>query len=197
MSPKNHKWLVDRSQQAVRYSYYPDTLGLKNFVNPINKMKQFSEYFNDKQTKKGKPFYGAWNINESTGAVENAKSVWIHPFRANQYIYTEVAPFPEVEYEHLKVNDSWIGSINIGYGWDNFIGHSASIYTVVGRADYRKINLNDCWEINAISRHSSLGESCLNYLFHSEYGFVEMKYEFYDRNRIEFYMVEIIDKKLK
>ncbi|MDJ1479135.1 hypothetical protein QNI16_01490 [Cytophagaceae bacterium YF14B1] len=34
---------------------------------------------------------------ETTGISENEQEVWMHPFRANEYHFTEVAPFPDVK----------------------------------------------------------------------------------------------------
>lgn len=42
----------------------------------------------------------------TTGIIENVKEVWMHPFRSNQYNFTEVAAFPHVKYP-LEIGKTW------------------------------------------------------------------------------------------
>lgn len=70
---------------------------------------------------------------ENTGVIENERQLWMHPFRSNQYNFTEVAPFPEVKFP-VEVGREWSSSLGIGAGWgdwDNTI--VSNYYKVVGK----------------------------------------------------------------
>lgn len=199
LQPKGHKWIWDRSQQACKFYYYTDSLNYKNIINPVNKNQKTNERIAKLRKDKNQVFYGVITKKITTGIEESPSLIWIHPFRENQYIYTEIAPFPEIDLESLKKDSSWSNKITMFSSWDNFEGICTSTYKITGKATYvyKDLCLTDCFSIRSKSHHSTLGDSYLNFLFHPKHGFVEMKYTFYDGTKIDFYMYKVTDKRNK
>jgi hypothetical protein len=73
----------------------------------------------------------------------------------------------------------------------------SSTYKAVKKQDrnYGELNLKDCWLIHAVGEHNKLGKSYLDFYYHSEYGFVEMNYSFYDGTKISFVLQDVKDLK--
>jgi len=200
VQPKGHSWFWDRSQIACKYYYFMDSVGYKKIINPMNRYQKSNETMKQIKKDKNQEFYGLWKKKETTGVEETPNLIWIHPFRNNQYIYTEVAPYPEIDFNFINnLDSSWSSTITLFPSWDNFEGTCTSTYTVKGKTDYvyKNLKLTDCLVINSVAHHSVLGDSYLNYIFHPKHGFVEMKYKFYDGTKIDFYMYEFTDKKSK
>ena len=169
----NVPWEFQKSQNKLYYQYFPDSIGLKSFVNPVKKFRKLK--------------YRDWNNFEETGVIENESSLWMHPFRANQYVYTQVAPFPNVQLENGKIIKEWSRTLFILHGWSTFKGIVKSNYSLGSIVNY---SLNDqmlynCFEINAEGVHNKLGVSYLKTIFNKEYGFLEMNYLFYDKTQIK------------
>jgi len=197
-NPKGLPWLLQmRYQTAITFNYYPDSSKTKDILLPITKRNLWRENLIEEYKIKGKEWKGKWAVKDYVGAIENIDEVWIHPIRNDHFIYTEIAPFPCVEKRKLIKDSTWTDNMWFGSGYDEFSGTSINVYTVDGQKkyEYKTMKLDSCWQINAVSTHSKKGENYHNFLFHPEHGFIEMKYEFYDGTRIEFYMVEIEDKK--
>lgn len=133
-----------------------------------------------------------WFRHYKEGAIQDSSKVWIHPVRANQYIITELAPFPEVRFP-LKEDKSWSAGLTVFESFGSFEGHIDKFYNVnkVVNRNYVFGNL-ECWEIKAESIHDRLGSSRLTYYFNNEYGFTEMNYHFYNNKRLEFKLIELI-----
>ena len=199
VQPKGHKWIWDRSQMACNYFYFMDSTGYKKITNPVNSYQLNNEKWKEIKINKGEEFYGVWSKKESTGVDEGLSYIWIHPFRNNQYIYTEVAPFPQIELNSMEKDCTWVDTITMFSSFDNFAGTCSSTFKIIGKMEYKyeDILLDDCLKIKAVAHHSKLGDSYLDYIFHPKYGFVEMKYTFYDGTRIDFYMYKVTDKKNK
>jgi hypothetical protein len=167
---------------TVRYSYRPaDSLTFSARPNP--------------QSLPGRPPQAyAWQKSTVTGVIENAQEIWMHPFRSNQYVYTEVAPFPQVKRAMLHPGGSWRGGrLFILGGWGAFKGSVRPTYNVE-KQDARRYGastLPGCWLIEAVGQHSRLGNSSLRFYFHPRYGFTEMHYRFYDGTRISFVLEQV------
>lgn len=117
---------------------------------------------------------------ETTGAIENAQEVWMHPFRSNQYNFTEVAPFPHVTFP-LQVGNSWSSSLTIGNGWGDWDNTTVYCEYLVAREIKMKVakkGLKKCWLIES-KANMPLGISTHNFYFNEEYGFVKMEYRNY------------------
>lgn len=195
LAPTGEQWAFQKSQAEYNV-FYNTSENAINSVNPVNKRQKKAEKFCRKAKRKKQECKGIWTPKSTSGGIENNKSVWLHAFRGNQYVYTEVAPFPEVQFEQLKIGGEWTSSLQILAGWDNFKGVVNSTYQVIGQVDYsnNNIQLRNCWEIHAIGKHSSLGESKHDFLFNRTNGFVQMNYEFYDGTKISFSMVKVVLK---
>lgn len=131
---------------------------------------------------------------ETTGVIENERNIWMHPFRSNQFIFTEVAPFPNVELP-LYAGRTWGNSISIGNGWGDWEGQTISNeYVVVGQEDMEgsSLNLPNCWRIKSTAV-SNFGNSTLDFLFHEQYGFVKMTYQNYKQQTVVFELIRIED----
>ena len=118
-----------------------------------------------------------WVNQSATGIIDNEKMVFLHPFRDNQYYFTEIAPFPEVVYP-LHVGKSWSIALNIGGGWGLWDGlRLETTYRVVEKESLtiNDIEYNNCWRISS-SAASDLGISYLTVWFHEEFGFVKFTY---------------------
>ena len=125
-----------------------------------------------------------WFRHYSEGAIEDSTRVWMHPVRANQYIITELAPFPEVRFP-IEVNQTWSTGLTIYESFGSFEGHIDKFYKVT-KMDTRKYDFGtiSCWEITADAIHNKLGTSTNTYYFNEEYGFTEMNYRFYNGKRL-------------
>ncbi|PZE15838.1 hypothetical protein DNU06_15775 [Putridiphycobacter roseus] len=191
VQPTGEPWV--QKTQTKFYIHYNTDSNFIHFVNPINARRKKFEKYKKIYKKKGEDFSVWWTKKSSTGAIESSKELWIHPFRDNQYVYTEVAPFPCVELDSLNIGGNWHSSLEIMLGWDNFKGTVKSDYTVVKNEDYNygDVVLDSCWRINAIANHSTLGESKNNFLYHSEYGFVQQHLTLYDGTIISFKLIKV------
>ena len=185
LHPTGKTWNADPQQDIAIFKYNSSDSIVSLFPNPTRNKK------NDK------PLY--YSNEVSTGVIETNDRIWIHPFRSNQYKYTEVAPFPQVKNPgKLKVGDQYSGGkLFIMSGWGAFKGKVTSEFEVTGIRNYTLNNqtIENCIEINGIGKHNKLGKSNLKMLFHQDYGFLEMHYLTYDRNRILFSLKEV--KELK
>lgn len=181
LKPLGIPWKYQKSQSEYVVEYFPSDSILNLIVDPTCKSSD------TRYVKK--------STRSSSGAVENNDFIWFHPFRSNQYIYTEVAPFPEVKFDSLIVGKSWhSGKIYILSGWGKFKGNLSSQYYVIGnkKIEFRGEIIDNCWEIKGIGEHNKLGKSSVKYLFHEKYGFLELNYQFFDGTLIEFKLTDII-----
>ncbi len=187
VSPLESEWKYDKSQKEIKYFFNPDTIGLTYFINPVNK----------RQKKRIKYPLVPWIVQTTTGFIENGRTVWWHPFRDNQYIYTEIAPFPEVFFDSLGVCSEWNSELHIMFGWDNFKGVVNSKYTLIDTIndfELKNFKLKNCSRIEAIGTHSVLGKSTLTILYDKSYGFLLLDYLFYDGTKIQFKLIDVINK---
>lgn len=132
-----------------------------------------------------------WRNSQSEGIIENVSRVWIHPIRSNQFILTEIAGFPDVRLP-LEIDNNWSSTLNItGWGeWKNLI--LINNYKVLSKKKYILENqVLDCWEI--VCKTNVKDETNTHtFLFHENYGFVQMKYEYSNGTKIIFDMTKCI-----
>ncbi|MEO9870447.1 hypothetical protein [Ekhidna sp.] len=134
-----------------------------------------------------------WVKKTTTGIIENENIIWMHPFRQNQYSFTEVAPFPEVRLP-LEHGKTWSGSLNIYEGWGDWANSTlTNYYEVIGYENlelpYRKL---EAWHISSYTE-ASFGSSSHNFWFHPEFGFVKMIIHNYGNQTLEIELIEIIE----
>lgn len=178
--PQGKIWKIDEQQDVVKTIYSTNDSVLAQFKNPKDKKKE--------HTKIRK------TIESTSGLIETDSLIWLHPFRGNQYAYTEVAPFPEVKISKLQVGTSWDGGVlAILLGWGGLKGKVTHNYQVLANSKIKWNNkeLLDCWEIKGTGLHDKLGESTVNFVYQKEVGFLTMDYHFYNGYRIVFSLVEI------
>ena len=123
----------------------------------------------------------SWQKFETTGFIEGQSSLWMHPFRSNQYLFTEVAPLPIVEYTKLDLYSEWKSGLNIGYGWgeweDTHLDYTYQVTDVVD-LDLEIGNIKDCFHISSIAT-APFGNSQFDFWFSFRYGIVKMIYRNY------------------
>lgn len=132
----------------------------------------------------------SWQKSKAQGIIENEEKVWIHPIRYNQYLFTQVAPYPEAELplfvgkKWQKLRKMYDGQLDWNYAKiqnDYVVKGKETLETPFGE-------LHDCWYIEAESNFH-MGKSLLNFHFHKEHGFVKMFYTNYIGDKL---IVEIV-----
>jgi hypothetical protein len=120
-----------------------------------------------------------WVNTDTTGAVENEKTCWIHPPRHNQYRILELAPFPRIDYpleygrrykKILFISDGWGDLSNTKVYW-NYTIHSY---------------VEGVWRISATAEPTATPGAInrLDFTFSVNQGFLTMDYRFQDGTRI-------------
>jgi len=138
-----------------------------------------------------------WMGQGREGVIENVEEIWMHPFRSNQYNFTEVAPFPEVKFP-MKVGKSWSGSLSIQDGWGDWENTSGNFnYEVVAKEKIKTPYgvIQNCWRINSEAKYD-FGNSYFEYWFNEDLGFVKMEYKNYGNQTLSFILEEVNDKSL-
>ena len=183
-------------EDSINQIYIKDTIRLTitdlPWKNQPDKQKTMIwEYkTNIDSIDKSKIYSIGWMKFDSTGFIENDQKIFIHPPRHNQYTYTEIAPFPQIDYP-LELNKKYRRILFIGSGWgewDNLkLKNEYEIYKNEAILFFEK--KLDCWFINSTS-HSELGQSSMDFIFSTEIGFIEMNYTFYDKKKITFKLIK-------
>ena len=178
MMSTGKRWEFDDNQDEIIVQYeYTD-----------KQKKIISRYFEKNQFPNH-----TWQKQIKTGVIENVEEVWMHPFRSNQYIFTEIAPFPKIEYP-LKINEKWYSSLDIGGGWGIWSNTSGrSSYEVVSKENLKfpfSSKKIECYKIQSKARFD-FGASSLTFLFSREYGFLKKEYLFYTGDKLEIILQEI------
>ncbi len=119
------------------------------------------------------------------GVIENSDKIWMHPIRQNQYILTEIAPFPELKFP-VFLNSNWESTLYIYKAFGSFEGTVFSKYRI-SNVVQKKYNFGEvkCWEISSEGIHNKLGNNKVTYYFNELYGFTEMNYIFFNKESIE------------
>lgn len=133
----------------------------------------------------------SWMINYQEGVLQTSNKVWMHPIRKNQYILTELAPFPEIVLP-IKKDTTWKNTLWIYEAFGTFEGTVECTYTITG-VEIRtyEFGILPCWKIIATGMHDKLGINSAIYYFNEEVGFTEMNYLFYNKQKIEFKLTSI------
>ena len=170
-------WAYNESQDEIAISYSPDETQIESI-----KAKTINPEFDQ-----------PWREGEVTGIIENENEVWMHPFRSNQYIFTEVAAFPLVRLP-LEKGTQWTSNLNIYEGWGGWSDTSLSnTYFVLGQEsiDPGTGPLNT-WHLQAITS-APFGNSTHDYWFNEDYGFVKMTVKNYAGQLLTLELVEVTE----
>lgn len=127
---------------------------------------------------RGMPDIG-WVSADTTGAVENEKTCWIHPPRHNQYRMLELAPFPRVDFP-LEEGRQYRKILFISDGWGELSDTKVYWnYTIRSGRDA-------VWQISATAepRATPGAINRLIFTFSEREGFLFMDYGFHDGTRI-------------
>ncbi|MFT7150530.1 MAG: hypothetical protein ACI82Q_002396 [Nonlabens sp.] len=132
-----------------------------------------------------------WRSQESTGIIETGSRTWMHPFRSNQYLFTEVAPFPSVQFP-LEQGKTWTSSLNIYEGWGVWANSTLdNTYEVVG---YENIATEfgelEAWHVSSVTT-AEFGTSSHNFWYNMELGFVKMIIKNYAGQLLQFELAEV------
>lgn len=135
-----------------------------------------------------------WIKETKTGVIDTEEQIWMHPFRHNQYKFTQVAPFPELKFP-LKIGKTWKGELSIYKGWGDWNNSNGSfLYTVEAKEDIQTLfgQTCNCWKIKSNATYS-FGKSFLNFWFNEKLGFVKMYYRNYKGQMLYIELIDIIE----
>ncbi|MFV0390790.1 MAG: hypothetical protein ACK5KP_02725 [Paludibacteraceae bacterium] len=175
MKATGERWEWQPEKQDLVYYEFPnykaDSIKLRN--HDINKELQL------------------WKNQTGEGVIENFERVWMHPIRINQYKFTEIAPFPAVQFPLIK-GKKWGNTTMIDEGWGEWNGETVEYkYKITGRTTFQLDDFQiDCWIIKSASK-CSLGKSKLTTYFNDEYGFVKMIYKNYKNEKLVFELIKV------
>lgn len=178
MMAKGIRWKLQPEKQdeiLIQYEFTQKDFD-QNKLHQLNKSLKFDK----------------WLGELSEGVIENVEEVWMHPFRFNQYNFTEVAPFPFIKLP-LSIGKSWTKSLSIKEGWGDWENTYVNAeYKVVGKeaikTDFGVIE--NCWKIESKSSFK-LGKSTFEYWFNEELGFVKMNYKNYGNQTLQIVLAEV------
>lgn len=134
-----------------------------------------------KELSINKTYSGTWKENVIEGVIENEERIWMHPFRSNQYIFTEVAPFPEIQLP-IQIGKKWSSEIQITEGWGVWNQTNwRHKYKIVGSTsrNYPFGFLDNCIKVTAVSSNKRFSKCKLDLWYHENYGFIELNYKNY------------------
>ncbi len=153
------------------------------------------DFKRNEKSQLNKTFLTNWAKEGIEGVIENVEKVWMHPFRGNQFNFTEVAPFPEVRLP-LKIGKFWTGSLDILEGWGDWENtHVYSEYTITANENITTIfgQIENCWKVESKSK-CKFGQSKFNYWFSEQLGFVKMEYVNYGNQTLIIELEEANEK---
>lgn len=126
-----------------------------------------------------------WVNSDTTGAVENESTCWIHPPRHNQFRILELAPFPRVDFP-LKTGNTFSQILFIGDGWGN--SSNSKVNWEYEVKNYKQ----ESWFISAEAHSSAYPDDVnhLEFIFNEKEGFTSMIYTFSNGIVIEMERIE-------
>jgi len=121
-----------------------------------------------------------WLTRDTTGIIENDKKFWMHPPRHNQYLLTEISPFPDFR-KNCEVGDHYSSITYVGSGLGPWEGKKVKCtYSIV---KFDKRNEDSVWTIKAISEIEGKINNC-EFIFSNKKGFTSMSYLFFNGDRM-------------
>ncbi len=142
-------------------------------------------------------YEGRYGDESMSGLIDNDDKVWIHPFRSNQYILTEICPFPYIK-KPFKIGKTWMSSIVIGKGWQMWENMSVSSHYEISKKDTIPLPFSDKKEpviIVQAESNSQIGKSRATFTFSKTYGFITMDYTVFNGEKLVFDLIEVTDEK--
>lgn len=120
----------------------------------------------------------SWLRNVSSLYKEDDNDVWMQPFRENQFVFTQIAPFPSVSLP-LALGKQWTSNLIIYEGWGDWNNQQLiSNYQVIENSKLTLGigTLENVWHISSYVE-TAFGTSTHDFWFHESYGFVKMLYK--------------------
>lgn len=134
-----------------------------------------------------------WIRDTKMGIIENENKIWMHPFRNNQFSFTEVAPFPEIKYP-LEIGKTWTGNLTLQEGWGDWDNSSGNFSYLIKKKEDITIPygvVQGCYKVESKAKYP-FGESLLDFWFHEKLGFVKFNYLNYEGQRSEIELMEVV-----
>jgi len=176
-------WVMASGQA---WEYQPDRQDeiLIQYQYDSSKMDEINKYSIN-------PEFQYWTTQTNTGIIETNSETWMHPFRSNQYAFTEVAPFPTVRFP-LEQGKTWSSNLNIYDGWGVWANSTLNnTYEVVGyesiATEYGEL---EAWHVSSITT-AEFGTSTHNFWYSMELGFVKMIIKNYAGQLLQFELTEV------
>ena len=183
-------------QRSIKYIYDTDTADYKNYTDP-------DPYFRERNIRRYKN-RGEYPLSEKeiTGGYQDEHYFYMHPPRSNQYRMLFHAAHPrffsrvlEKGIDTVTATDQQFygaGYMNQEYryqdlGKDEILGDSITLYQV-------NVISKLVTEKEKFKKKIDFYASTFDALFCFEYGFIKMHYEFKSGVKIEFDLIEVIDK---
>ncbi len=170
VKPTSDKWEYDSQQLAVTYEYTFDKRDSNYFQTGLHELPVDNK------------------LTETTGYIENDKSFWTHPFRANVFYITEVAPFPQYIKDGKRVKIKT--SLYIGEGWGRFEGVVKSGYKVSNYENTLEEYPNQIIQKVIMKARHKLGKSYLSLLVSDSIGILLMDYRFFNNDTLTIVLKE-------
>ena len=138
-------------------------------------------------------FESGWREGEVTGIIETDETVWMHPFRSNQYLFMQVASYPYVKLP-LERRTQWTSSQDIYENWGRWSNHTLN--TTYQVLDFESVETEfrnlEAWHVKATTT-ADFGTSINDFWFNQEYGFVKMIINNYEGQVLILELVEVKD----
>jgi hypothetical protein len=189
--PLGRFWFGTWSQRAIRYIYYTDTAGYKNYVDP-------SDFFHEKDlkyfVKKGKVRVSK---KETTGGTYKDNHFYMHPPRTNQYRMLFYAPHPFTKID--KLTDSvttykWGMKIYLMgfFNWHYTVTPIPDIFVDNKKIKAWNIFTNSVGDIKERDRQEKIYNSTLDAIFTKDFGFIKLHYTFENGIKIQFDLEKVV-----
>ncbi|WP_425390240.1 hypothetical protein [Ekhidna sp.] len=134
-----------------------------------------------------------WQKQEATGVIENENQIWMHPFRSNQYNFTEVAPFPSIRLR-IEPGVQWSSTLSIYDGWGDWANSTlTNNYEIVGYEEIETpFSSLEAWHVDSYTS-APFGISTHNFWFHHDLGFVKMIIHNYAGQTLQIELIDVKD----
>jgi hypothetical protein len=147
-----------------------------------NQLEGVWTYFTKPKTEKKfqKQKTIGWLKVDTTGIIENENKVWLHPPRHNQYLLTEISPFPDFR-KNLKIGDSYNMFLSIGKGFGDWTDKKIKFSYVIKNIEQQSDDT--LWTTEASSQLDGKSNNC-KFIFSEKKGFILLDYSFYNGDKL-------------
>lgn len=191
ITPLGIPWKIQNTQTAYKYTFYPDTSGLKKYKSCVPSWQKQLDRFDSYP----------WDKTSITGGIEKKYQyeIFLHPPRSNQYEYTQFGPFQIIPKGALIQDTTWSMNLKVGPGiprFGKFRGNYKHTHHVIEKEtkSYGDEIIENCWKIKSSATHDIIGTSYLDWYYNTEYGFLELNYTFFDGTKINITLDKIVRK---